>query len=531
MNARANTPIRRIDSPGLRRILVSISWAAVVVAGSPTAPAQHQRGLLDRLGDLFGGAVEVEEVEEAQGGVARPFAVNGAPPAAHEVAERQARLDTWCLAWEEFLVRSLDLSNEQRADVHQLLINQSALSQQKWKTQPQQRQPGISRMSVVLFAGATGATASIIRGVEKGIPELLTDQQQEQYQTIRAIRKQRISGWFAERAAAIVDAELFLTGEQFAACLEDVRLQTARGKTNGLYAFHQQNHYLPYEQLGQFIRRFKKLELTTVQKRRWHDLRSGGQGHNNHVTVTIVGDADEQNEKQLNEACEAARKRYLNAVAVRSEYLTNRLQLPQEQARYLEVAGKGVTVRRLNSWKKQTREQIKNFAANPQFGFGFGNQQVGLSGPSIRSLEQDRLWKRALEKICADRKTGVLRQHNERILRGATSFVLATLDRELHLDDDQAERLEKLVEEVEPHRVAPEQFYWFEMAILARTLAQIDQQQLSGVLNTAQLECLNLIKAQFRYQGKDHATITTQHGEINLNLTLPGEPERRPPGS
>ena len=54
-------------------------------------------------------------------------------------------------------------------------------------------------------------------------------------------------------------------------------------------------------------------------------------------------------EKQLQNACRHARKRYFNAAAVQTEYLSTCLQLPTEQARYLEVAGKGVTVRSLNS--------------------------------------------------------------------------------------------------------------------------------------------------------------------------------------
>ena len=149
---------------------------------------------------------------------------------------------------------------------------------------------------------------------------------------------------------------------------------TARRHSNGLYAFHVQSYYLQYEQLSQFVRRFSRLKLTPLQEQRWDDLRKQSGNQHNHIMVTMTPNADEENEKQLQNACRHARKRYFNAAAVQTEYLSTCLQLPKEQAHYLEVAGKEVTVRSLNSWKKQTRATIKQFAGNQQFAAGFGNQ-------------------------------------------------------------------------------------------------------------------------------------------------------------
>jgi len=222
--------------------------------------------------------------------------------------------------------------------------------------------------------------------------------------------------------------------------------------------------------------------------------------------VTVTPNADEENEKQLQNACRQARKRYFNTAAVQTEYLSTCLQLPKEQAHYLEVAGKGVTVRSLNSWKKQTRATIKQFAENQQFAAGLGNQQIGLSAPGTSSFEQDRLWKSAVKKVCPDSETDILRQHDTRILQGATAFVMATLDRDLHLDEDQIEILAKFVEATKPHEVSLHQVHVLEIAILAR----IDEDELNNVLHLPQQECWNLIRSSFRFHGKNSATITTQ---------------------
>ena len=99
--------------------------------------------------------------------------------------KRGKRLQAWCLAWEESLARSLKLSAEQHADVHKLLIKQSALSQQTWKKQPL-RQQGLSATTVIRFAGGI---PPVIRAVDRAIPELLTDEQMVNYLEIKAVRK------------------------------------------------------------------------------------------------------------------------------------------------------------------------------------------------------------------------------------------------------------------------------------------------------------------------------------------------------
>ncbi|MCH2202053.1 MAG: hypothetical protein MK102_08785 [Fuerstiella sp.] len=295
-------------------------------------------------------------------------------------------------------------------------------------------------------------------------------------------------------------------------------MRAARGKTNGLYTFHRRNYLLPYENLGQFIHRFRKLNVTVAQSNRWNDLVENGGDQNNHIMVTVDADSDEENEKKLNNACRVATRHYMNAAAVRTEHLTTSLQLPPDKVRYLELAGRGVTVRILNDWKKQVRKEIRQISNKPQFG-RFGNQQTAIGGPDVQSFEKHRLWRNAVAKVCLEAESDLLIEHDARILKGAAAFVMATLDRELHLDDDQVQAFGQLVKSTEPHRVALGQDYWFELAMLARTLARADQNQLRDLLSEPQLECWKLLKNHFCYQGKDRATFITPHGDMTLMLT------------
>ncbi len=506
----------------LRSVLVPLCAVSVILFAAGDCIAQERPGLLERLGDLLDAAAGREQVEDAAIDVevaapAVPMLNPVVNRAQGEVETRQKRLDTWCLALESTLTAELMLTAEQQAAVKQVLTKEVALNQQRWKRQEHNQRP-LPETTVILFAGMSGPTRRIYRAVDRALPPLLTEDQLDRLAELTEQRQQRIGNWFAVRAASVVNSELFLNNEQLQACVENLRPHTSR-RSDGLYAFHQQKHYLPYEPLSSFLVRLKSVELTEKQRRRWGDLKAADP-NNNHVMVTINSGADDQNEQQLDAAYQAARERFLNAAAVRTEFLTTSLQLPDPAARHLQVAGKGVTIRRLNAWKKQTREQIKQFAANQRFAPGVA---IGLSGPQIQSFEQDRIWRRAVEKVCSSADTDLLRQHRQRELEGATAFVMGTLDRELTLREDQVEGLQLLVEETEPHRVSNSQYYFLELAMLARTLVRINEDQLADLLSESQMECWKLVKSQFRFQARRQAGFQTQHGEMQLILTQPEE--------
>jgi hypothetical protein len=505
---------------GIIQRAILIAAVGLLLTATP-AVAQERAGVLERIGAFFGGTVEVEIedgavlVENLEVLVAAGEATPG------EIVIRKKRLDAWCLAMEESLTEYLSLTGEQHAGFKELLAKELALSQRRWKKQDGNK--AIADTTVILFTGRTGPTARIqSRAYGKGLSESLTEEQQERLSKLRTERNRRIGDWFARRATAVIDSELFLNDEQRTACFEDVRLRIAR-RSNGLYAFHKQHYYLPYEPARQFASKFKALQLTRAQQQRYQDLLGSDQNQNNHVMITVSTGNNEENQKQVEAACQTAKTRFLKVAAVRAEYIATSLKLPQDQTRYLEIAGKGATVRCLKAWKKQTEKQVEQFAKNPQFA---GGQQIGLGGPDVRTFSNDQLWKTAVKKVSSKTDLNVQEDREKHILDGAVSFVMATLDRELFLDDDQVEDLRSLVEETEPHRVNTHQYYMLELAIMARMLVRIDDKQLAEVLNESQMECWKQIKTPFRFQGKERANITTQHGDMNLNLMAPKQRRR-----
>lgn len=503
----------------LMTLIVVVLWMCVECG---CVQAQQERGVVQRVLEFLTRPAEPEQAEpealQEAVQVRGAFAPNAAADvmrAPGEIASRQKRLDAWCLALEDRLAKQFELTDQQRGELKKLLTKEAALNQQRWKRrEPEGR--AMPDSTVIVFAGKTGPTRRILRAVDRTFADLLSESQMERYTEVSQHRRERIGDWFAQRAVAVINSELYLSEEQLQACFEDLR-QHAGKRSNGLYAFHQQNHYLPYERLDGLLNRLKSVKLTAIQKQRSQDLKTGN-SNNNHVMVTINGGAVEQNEEQLNAIYQQSREEMLNAAAVRAEFITTSLQLPQREARHLQVAGKGVTIRTLNAWKKQTREQIASFAENPRFGPGI---TIGLAGPQLNAFEQDQIWQRAVDRVCAATDADLVRQRQQQERQGATAFVLATLDRELSLQSGQLDELQRLVEEAEPQRVAKNQHYCLELAILARTLVRIDEERLSNLLSAPQMTCWELMKSQFRFQNDTRARISTQHGDLQLRLTDP----------
>lgn len=506
------------------RILATVG-ILLVCAVSPTF-AQDRPGLLNQLGDIIGDVIKPPEPIRVRAAVAvdMPVAVNQGGQR-NSARVRQQRLDAWCLSLEDSLAHDLDLSDDQRDDLQKLLIKQSAINHQRWKAEQNQNQNRGNQLvdtTPILFAGSTGPTRRISRAVDKAMASLLSEDKQALYTELKTKRKQRIGDWFAQRAVAVIDAELFFSDTQRKACFDELRPHTER-RSNGLFAFHRYSHYLPYEALP-IVQTFRILELTPAQESRLKDLRSNASA-GNQITLTLTSNATDQNEKQLHEAYQTARTQFLNAAAVRAQFLTTRLELPQDQARYLETAGKGVTIRSLNQWKKQTRKQMQQYAANPRFGAGM---RIGLPGPDIRSLEHDQLWKRAVNTVCENADADLFDRHDQQVLDGASAFILATLDRELTLREDQVETVRKLVDNTTPHLVHSNQYYYLELAMFARTLVLMEEEQLAEVLSEPQMKAWKLIKSAFRFRGKGRAEFTTRNGDVHLNLTKPSNGTRRP---
>ena len=61
------------------------------------------------------------------------------------------------------------------------------------------------------------------------------------------------------------------------------------------------------------------------------------------------------------------------------------------------------------------------------------------------------MWETTVQKVSAKAETNVHQAHKQPMLDGAAAFVIATLDRELFLDDDQIQGPHSLVEQTNPH--------------------------------------------------------------------------------
>lgn len=61
------------------------------------------------------------------------------------------------------------------------------------------------------------------------------------------------------------------------------------------------------------------------------------------------------------------------------------------------------------------------------------------------------MWKTTVQKVRRKAETNVNQAQKQPMLDGATAFVMATLDRELFLDDDQIQGLRSFVGQTGPH--------------------------------------------------------------------------------
>lgn len=506
------------------RLLLTVCVAGCLSLNAGIANAQDAPQLLEQIGAVLRDVVQppndVVVVEEEEEELAVPQLLVDVPApavpevvrAADEITARRKRLDAWCQVKEDWLAAESELTPEQRLRLKKLLTKEAALNQQRWKRQENEGRVLPDTM-VILFGGTLGPTRRVHRGILRDFIGRLPQEQRRRYAEVSQRRRDRITDWFAERAACVVSSELYLTDEQLAACTEEMKKQTRR-PSNGLYAFHQQTHYLPYHSIESLQPRLDALTLTEIQQRRLTDLVAASK-NNSQLMVAINGGEKEHNEDVLNGFARKAKQRMLTAAAVRTEYITTRLQLPPQEARHLQVAGKGVTIRHLNTWKKQTRAQLQQFAQNPRFGLGM---TIHLAGPGAALFEHDRIWQQAVRKVCEATNSKLIRTWSQRERQGATAFVMATLDRELMLRESQVEGLQRLIEASEPHQVGKPQEMLLELAMLARTLVRVDEADLRDVLSESQLECWEQMKRQFRYQNNTRTAVPTRNGEVWLGL-------------
>ena len=504
--------IRHTPGNEKQRVLSGRPWASVLAVclmlGTGTAsPAQDaDPGLLERLGKLFQQRGRVRED-------AVPAPANPQRPA-DLVKTRRERLDAWCDSYLRWLVEELAFSDDQQRQIGQLLSGEVERNQRQWKERPGNFP--LPDTTVIVFAGHGGPVARI-SGVrfEKELLKVLNPEQKRIWKVESLTRKLRICDQYARRATAIVDTELFLLPELREAVFQVGRKAYRNHGTNGLYAFHAQGQYMQRESLTSFVGSVDDEFWSEAQKRRLDDLRQPWSEQKGDHFVVRGGQPEEFRHDQVGAICQTAERRFLNGIAVHTSWLATSLRLTPKQARHLEVAGKGSAIRCLRSWKKSTRRTLDRMTEQ----LDQPHISIRLTPPDVGAVEHDQLWKHTLNGIISSAGKDNAADRDKWIRATAVDFVLATLDRELTLSENQIPALRKLIETTQPHLTPDSQPRMAELAMVVRTISRIKRDSLDEILAEPQLSCWKLIESQFRLQlEKRIAVISVQHGTVQVRL-------------
>ena len=510
-------PARQIPFVAWRRVnersrTVFLCLALLVLllsANAESAPAQVDvPRLLERLEGLF------RQAQANQVAPANDFPIPQRPM--NQMKARQERLDTWCATYLHWLSESLDLNDDQKKQTQELLSHESSKNQRQW--QRRQGNVPLPDTTVILFAGYGGPVVQITSDHwEKQLLHLLADGQKKMWMDVSLTRKSRIRDQYARRATALVDTELYLSPEVRDVVYQAARKLYRRDRTNGLFAFNRQSTYMRNESLVSLVTSVDDQHWTEAQQRRINDLRRPSTNQRAFVGTHVVIRGNQQEEtwkQQVHVMYESAEKEFLNASAVRTSWMKTALELTPEQARHLELAGKGSTIRCLRRWKKSTQQRLDSVVDRS----GDQNRATALNPPDITAIEEDQLWKHAFDEILRTARSEIAVERNRFVESSAVDFLMATLDRELVLHEHQISALRKLFEDTQPHLTPTRQPYLLELAMIVRAMSRINPVALREVLTEPQMSNWNLMASSFRVQNKSSAIVTVQHGQLQLSL-------------
>ena len=449
--------------------------------------------------------------ERAPIATAQPANAQATPPTiaapkldAHQSqsSARMKRIDAWLGAWHRGVSRAVGLSNQQSEALSQHLAKAASANQARWRRLKQEST--IPDTAVHWFMGYMGPAWQLSRAFDFHAERSLSPTQWTGYTSWRERHNQRVARFFAQRAVAVMHADLFLTPEQRATC-EAIAVDWNQPNLNGVFLLRRPNQIASAKPLRQLIVQLPDQLLTFNQRARLDYIRDSSA----HFKLTRHSTPSSVNRRiaDINQKCAAD---CLNAVAVRVDYLATMLQLSTAQERKLELAGKGAVRRLRQSW----RNAAENVAARLEREEPEG---IMLQLPVPEHFALDDLWANTLIQL--DREAAATQDSTSVAHRGAVGLVMGILDQELLLDEGQIEPLQQLVRQTKPERVGSNATHMPEIAMVARTLVRINDKAVARILAPPQQQCWQQIREGFRFDGQTRASIRWMTPSPNLILT------------
>ena len=417
-------------------------------------------------------------------------------------AARSERVHAWIGAWMRSVSQAAELSSQQANSLHQHLVEAANADQARWMRLKQESTTPDT--TVHWFMGYMGPVWNLTRAFEYQAERLLDTKQWGAYTTWRDRHHERIAGFFARRAVAVMHVDLFLTPPQRAIC-ESAAVDWNRDHPNGVFLLRRPIQIASAKPLRQLVAQLPNDLLTFNQRLRLDYIRD--------AKLQVKFDrrtSSSTANRRIRDLDQKFAEDGLNTVVVRVDYLTTVLSLSVAQQRRLALAGKGAVRRLRQSW----REAAQNTTARIELP---ESEDVVVSLLFPEQFATDDLWTNTLKDLDVDSRAA--RDTDTVAHRGAVGLVMGILDQELVLDEIQIEPLQRLVQQTEPERVSSHASNMPEIAMVARTLIRIDHEAIAAILSESQRECWRQIQNVFSFDGLDSASIRWMTQSPDLRLT------------
>ncbi len=434
---------------------------------------------------------------------ARGRAVN---PAKLERDNRKLRLENHFKAYASWVDHVCQLSDEQKAQLSELLKQKIALSQKKFgeKKIPKNNRSQLFDYSPFRFFDDDGAAREVYNSLSDGsVQKILHEKQKELLESAIAQRKQERHQRCLDYIIQKADKELFLTAKQKKQ-IRDLFPSQLPFLKNGLYSFAPHTHYIKEKPIASIVMHppvaFKRAQMNRLQ-----DLKQ-----RNHSLYFQANDGVAGWYRQLDKEAENQKEEFYRALSIRIAYISTEYKLSAEQKHYLELAGKGATVRLIAAWKRKSIPQMKSWEKTveqrPGVNFGFGLQKALVS-----DLDRSPLWEHAVKKVVSESAHDKIIKDLQKANAG---FLVTVLDQELYLTAEQREKIQELL----LGRV-PVVNNWnnnpYALTLLGLTLHGTQRRDIEAVLTEPQLNALALLRKQYTVQNS-YLTILSRHGQSYL---------------
>ncbi|APZ94915.1 hypothetical protein [Fuerstiella marisgermanici] len=414
-----------------------------------------------------------------------------------EADQRRNRLSIYCDAMQSWLTDVAGLSDEQENLIQQHLRARVEESQRVWQPKPRNRP--LSDAGPIRFTMSKGAAKDVkLKVDDKELRSILSTAQLDKLSKELRARKVAHANATIGHAVNVLDDELFLTNEQRRAVAEYYRKST--DSEFAAYSLFPSDRY--YKQLSP-IELLAKPDwpniLSTAQQQRATDFVEATKKSlsiNTEMQMSFEPAASVADWlENLNKYGKEQHRRVQRALKVRAEYWSHEWHLPDDSAKKLLVASKGVADQLVATWKTKARAHLEQLELEPERVIA---TSMSMPVVNLRTVDDVELWKHTLKSVKPKGETFEYDRIAE-IRRTTSEYLTICFDRELWLTSTQRNRLQQKIEKLlPPYQVhAPQNVALDELALLVIPLFRLTQQDLE-LLTENQQKAFDLLKSQFR---------------------------------